>query len=173
MTPDQAKEIVRRMLERVSPQQLEWWGREIVEQEAALRRARWLRFQALVAKLAPFILLILLVILLLLVIRGCSELRSTVATPVPSGLTCASDGRDRIFHHIQVSTWRGCRASMNEAFQQAEQRCAGLADACTGAGACGTGRCAPGVVVRELEHTGGWFSCDTFVGFTCDCGCRP
>jgi hypothetical protein len=168
MTPEEAREVVRRMLARMSRRNLEWWAEEILRTN---RYQRWMRFRIWFAKFAlPVIAIALIIIAILLWIKACGELRTKVSTPVPSGLACTSDGRDKIYHYIQISE-QGCRTSMNAAFRQAENICAGVAASCTGA-TCAPGRCAPGVVVKDLEHISGWFSCDTYLGFTCDCGCR-
>lgn len=176
MTPEQALEIVKRFLAGMSPENLEWWLKEIAEQEEFLRKNRWLfrwrRFQAFFRIASRFILLLLVIIAILLWIRACNELNSTVTIPTPSGVACTSDGVDKIYRFVYESSWKGCRTSMNQALQEASIICQGYSASCTGAAACSPQVCAPGVVVKDINQTTGWVSCDTAVGFTCDCGCR-
>lgn len=174
MTPEEAAEILRRLLERIPKENAEWWIEEVDEMNDFLRRNRWLlrwrRFQAIWKLASRWVLLLLILLAILMMIRCSYELSMDVAPPIPSGLACASDGSDKVYQFVHVATWQGCRTSMDKAFREAEAVCASKQGACTGT--CNTGVCATGVVVKDINQDPGVFICDTFVGFTCDCGCR-
>ena len=176
MTPEEAAEIVRRFLERMPKENAEWWLEEMGEMEEFLRRNRWLyrwrRFQAIWKLASRWVLLLLILIAILMMIRCSNELSMDVAPPIPSGIACSSDGVDKIYRFVQVSTWQGCRTSMDKAFREAESMCASMQGSCTGGSTCSPGVCATGVHVKDVNQNPGWISCDTYVGFSCDCGCR-
>ena len=123
----------------------------------------------LVRALPYIILVIVLIIMVVMTVKCTQELNTDVATPIPSGAVCPSDGRDKIYRTVFATRW-GCRTSMNDAFDQAAKLCASLQASCTGG--CQAGKaCQTGVVVKDVSQHSSWYECGTFVGFSCDCGC--